>query len=241
MRILNFNDFICESNENEEERVLTPRQLKRLKYFVKKENEVVKYDDLVKYDIPDKIKEHMKTWPIINKSPYSDSFYSSLDIDWGSKPEDSFRVSDHWNYTTIRDGKQRKHCRTDKSVPTTSHLTLAQYKDGIYHVIMCEPTDKHLKKVELNKNKLKHLMDPDTIYQKKVFKNRIANGEIYAEITIKNKTYKGRVYKYTGQELKLIDENNIIVFNEKYLMGQQFKLTLYDKDGNEIEDILKRF
>lgn len=75
MRILNFNNFINESVDVDDT-VLTPRQLRRLKYFVKKENKIVEWEDLDEYDVPNKIKEHMKSWPIINKSPYSDSFYS---------------------------------------------------------------------------------------------------------------------------------------------------------------------
>jgi hypothetical protein len=235
MRLLKFYDFINESD------VKSKKELNRLKYFVQKENEIIEWQNLDKYGIPEKIKTMMKDWPVIQKSPYSDSFYSSTDIGWSHKPEDSYRVSDHWNFTTHRDGKSVKHCITDKSVPTTSHITIAQYRNGIYHVILSEPTEKHVEKEIKQKEKLKYLKDPEVIYQKRLFKDRIHRGEIFGDITIGDKTYKGRISKYTGQEIKIVDDNNNVIFNENYLVGgPQFVLNLYDKQGNKIEDLLKR-
>jgi len=240
MRLLKFYDFIKESTDTD--RVpMTKKQLNRLKYFVQKESEIIEWENLDKYGIPEKIKMMMKDWSVIQKSPYSDSFYSSTDIGWSHKPEGSYRVSDHWNFTTNRDGKSVKHCITDKSVPTTSHITIAQYKNGIYHVILSEPTETHVEKKIKQKEKLKYLKDPEVIYQKKLLKDKILRGEVFGDITISGKTYKGRVLKYTGQELKIVDGNNEMVYNENYLIGgPKFILNLYDKQGNKIEDILKR-
>jgi hypothetical protein len=237
MRLLKFYDFIKESTEVP----MTKKQLNRLKYFVHKENEIIPWENLDKYGIPEKIKMMMKEWSVIQKSPYSDSFYSSTDIGWSHKPEGSYRVSDHWNFTTHRDGKSKKHCETDRSVPTTSHITIAQYKDGIYHVILSEPTEKHKEIQVKQKEKLKYLKDPEVIYQKKLFKDRVNAGEVFGDITISGKTYKGRIMKYTGQELKIVDDNDKIIYNENYLIGgPKFVLNLYDKQGNKIEDLLQR-
>lgn len=246
MRLLKFYDFIKESVETdtEEKPPLTKKQLQRLKYFVHKENEIVPWENLDKYGIPDKIKEMMKEWPVINKSPYSDSFYSTTDISWTHKPNGSYRVSDHWNFTTHRDGKSIKHCKTDKSVPTTSHITIAQYNNGIYTVILSEPTQKHSEKEAKQKEKLKYLKDPEVIYQKRLFKDRITNGEVFCTMEINDKTYKGKVFKYTGQEIKIIDPDDPskVIFSENYLMGgPKYTLDLYDKQGNVIEDIIKRY
>ncbi len=192
-------------------------------------------ENLDKYGIPEKIKMMMKEWPVIQKSPYSDSFYSSTDIGWSHKPEGSYRVSDHWNFTTHRDGKSKKHCKTDRSVPTTSHITIAQYKDGIYHVILSEPTEKNKEVQVKRKEKLKYLKDPEVIYQKKLFKDRVNAGEVFGDITISGKTYKGRIFKYTGQELKIVDADDksftpAVVFSENYLVGgPKFVLNLYYK------------
>ena len=240
MGLLKFYDFINESE------VKSKKELNRLKYFVQKENEIIEWVNLDKYGIPEKIKMMMKDWPVINKSPYSDSFYSSTDIGWSHKPEGSYRVSDHWNFTTHRDGKSVKHCITDKSVPTTSHITIAQYKNGIYHVILSEPTKKHVEKEIKQKEKLKYLKDPEVIYQKRLLKDKIHRGEVFGDITIGDKTYKGRIMKYTGQEIKIVDTDDksfspVVVFSENYLIsGPKFVLNLYDKQGNKIEDILKR-
>ena len=240
MRLLKFYDFIKESVDTEE-LPMTKRQLNRLKYFVHKENEIVPWENLDKYGIPEKIKMMMKEWPIINKSPYSDSFYSSEDISWSSKPENSYRVSDHWNFTTHRDGKSVKHCITNKSVPTNSHITIAQYQNRIYNVILSEPTEKHSEKESRQKEKLKYLKDPEVIYQKRLFKDRIHRGEVFGDITISDKTYKGRIDKYTGQEIRIVDESDNTIFSEKYLLRTtNFTLNLYDKSGSVIEDIIGR-
>ncbi|WP_019038491.1 hypothetical protein [Psychroflexus tropicus] len=92
------------------------------------------HDDLEDFYIPDEIKEMMKNWYVITKSPYSDSFYSSDQIDWCFKPEGSYRVSDHWNFTR-KTG--RIHCVTNKEVIDNEEVCIARYEDGIYRVIAC--------------------------------------------------------------------------------------------------------
>lgn len=65
-----------------------------------------------------------------SKSPYSNSFYNSTDIDWNSKPENSLRVSDHWNFQT----GDEMHCVTDD--PTFKKgWAVGQYKNGTYEII----------------------------------------------------------------------------------------------------------
>ena len=65
----------------------------------------------------------------VSKSPYSMSFYAyenpNEKIDWGYKPENSLRLSDHWNF--INNGKI--HCRTDDFHCAEG---IYQYKNGIY-------------------------------------------------------------------------------------------------------------
>ena len=96
--------------------------------------------DLDDYHIPEDIKKLMKNWYVITKSPYSESFYSSDQIDWGFKPEGSLRVSDHWNFTR-QNG--RIHCVTDKEVINNKDVCIARYEKGIYRVIACykKPTE----------------------------------------------------------------------------------------------------
>ncbi|UMY67842.1 hypothetical protein ML603_08150 [Streptococcus dysgalactiae subsp. equisimilis] len=60
-------------------------------------------------------------------SPYSESFYSSKDIDWGYKPEGSLRVSDHWNF-----GADGEHCPTEEPL---EGWAVCEYRDGLYHLV----------------------------------------------------------------------------------------------------------
>ncbi len=62
-----------------------------------------------------------------SKSPYSESFYSSKDIDWGYKPEGSLRVSDHWDF-----GDEEEHCPTVEKV---QGWAVCKFENGIYHLV----------------------------------------------------------------------------------------------------------
>lgn len=69
----------------------------------------------------------------ISESPYSDSIYSlpqDEKIDWGQKPEFSYRVADHWNWE--QDGKI--HCPTETG--ENYGWALCQVIDGKYRLIM---------------------------------------------------------------------------------------------------------
>lgn len=67
------------------------------------------------------------------RSPYSQSFYDQNDISWESKPENSLRLSDHWNFTTSYDPNE-KHCVTTNPAFKTG-WALARYQHGVYHII----------------------------------------------------------------------------------------------------------
>jgi len=90
--------------------------------------------ELDQFHLPEEIKVMMKNWYVITKSPYSESFYSSDQIDWSFKPEGSYRVSDHWNFTR-QNG--RIHCVTDIEVIDNKEVCIAWYENGIYRVIAC--------------------------------------------------------------------------------------------------------
>lgn len=64
------------------------------------------------------------------RSPYSLSFYNSYDISWNHKPENSLRLSDHWNFTTFG----QTHCQTDD--PNLKQgWALGKYHNGQYQII----------------------------------------------------------------------------------------------------------
>lgn len=62
-------------------------------------------------------------------SPYSYSFYSSKNIDWGYKPAGSLRISDHWNF----ESGNTVHCKTN--VPRFDGWAVGRYNNGIYEII----------------------------------------------------------------------------------------------------------
>ena len=68
---------------------------------------------------------------IITRSPYSDSFYAikeGEDVNWGSKPEGSLRLSDHWNF-----GIRAEHCQTDCDLKQDT--AICQYTNGVYRKV----------------------------------------------------------------------------------------------------------
>src|ERR1035437_1916114 len=200
---------------------------------------IISPEKLNNFSIPDEIQEMMKTWPVIFKSPYGESFYSSTDIGWGSKPANSYRVSDHWNFIT----RENKHCQTSEVVKNNSHITIAKYdaKTHLYDVILSLPTAKHIDKLNKNEIKLKYLKDPETIWRKKILKDRITNGEILIKLTYDGKDYERIVKKFTGGELRIEDSNGNLVFSEKYMgskPGKTTHLELTDKQGNIVENEL---
>ncbi|MCF0210227.1 MAG: hypothetical protein HUK18_06965, partial [Bacteroidales bacterium] len=78
----------------------------------------------VPYDMPIEFVKEIKSWDIINRSPYSFSFYNANGISWEGKPDKSLRIADHWNFYS----KGSTHCVTDTE-PEPNSWTLAKYHD----------------------------------------------------------------------------------------------------------------
>lgn len=144
--------------------------MKFLKEFKLFESKIyIDFDDLDRFLIPEEIKEEMKKWDIITKSPYGESFYSSDKISWGYKPEGSYRVSDHWNFTSK--GSGGIHCVTDKEVEDNKEVCLGQYENGVYKILMCYPKPgKTNQKIERDK---KIYSNEFYMNQRKEFKERL--------------------------------------------------------------------
>lgn len=61
----------------------------------------------------------------VSKSPFSNSFYlhkTGEEITWGSKPENSYRLSDHWNFYS----REAYHC-------CSNEINDDEFAIGIYH------------------------------------------------------------------------------------------------------------
>lgn len=70
-------------------------------------------------------------WDQIVKSPYSNSFYDSDQIDWNYKPELSFRLSDHWNFYS----QGQRHCKIANIEGQFNKPMLAVYVSGGYQEV----------------------------------------------------------------------------------------------------------
>lgn len=91
------------------------------------------------------LKETIKGWAVSSKSPYSYSYYSADDIGWDYKPDKSYRVSDHWNFTCR---KNKKHCQTTEDCPNNTHWSLGIFDASLGKYIIlksCPKLDKGCK------------------------------------------------------------------------------------------------
>ncbi len=97
-------------------------------------------------DLPFELVDEISTWDSIVKSPYGHSYYDA-EVDWGSKPDNSLRISDHWNFTS----QDKLHCETTTKVPNNTHWTIAMY-DAIVNKYVVIKTFK--KSIDLLKNSI---------------------------------------------------------------------------------------
>lgn len=93
-------------------------------------------DGLFPASMPDEVREIIKKWKVVSKSPYSDSFYDITNKSWGEDPDGFMRVADHWNFETRMDDG-RVHAKTDKPVQNNKQWALGKYDadKGVYHII----------------------------------------------------------------------------------------------------------
>ena len=74
--------------------------------------------------------EDIKKYNLNIKSPYSASFYDK-EVDWGNKPDGSYRLSDHWNFYT----GDSTHCQTECGIMHKVALGIYNAKTGKYKII----------------------------------------------------------------------------------------------------------
>jgi hypothetical protein len=82
-------------------------------------------------DIPDAALFDMTKWKTIKQSPYSNSYYDTNTKSWNYTEDKSYRISDHWNFTS----NGEIHCETIGTLK--SGFSLGQYdrKIGKYKII----------------------------------------------------------------------------------------------------------
>ena len=91
-------------------------------------------------------------WKTVSASPYnSSSYYNTDGISWGSKPEGSLRISDHWNF----ESKGKNHCKL-KGIKgyQQDRWIMGKYKNGQYEIIKEFKSDYDSNKVANNQETL---------------------------------------------------------------------------------------
>lgn len=123
--------FIYVAFETEEEkRVYEEKKAAYIKAEKERiEREAREYMEKCIDRLPAAAAAEVRSWKIISKSPYSNSFYNANGISWDSKPEGSLRLADHWNFESCG----AIHCKLNT---TSEYITgtwiLARYEKGVY-------------------------------------------------------------------------------------------------------------
>ena len=208
------------------------------------------------YGIPAELSLEMANWDYRSKSPYSFSFYNMPGKSWTHTPEGILRVSDHWNF----ESRGEKHAVTDRPVENGTHWTLAEYRDGVYHVLKTIPrtganTQKDtVEKFTLDKIQKEYpeLKLPQNRRGGQDFVRHKKTGELLGVIANDTNGKRYSVNTLDGKQISVLKENaEILSVSEldaagKYVYdtsAQKIKSAdpvTYDDDGNVIP-LSKRF
>lgn len=196
---------------------------------------ILSVDELHQYDIPEQIIEQMKTWENIYKSPYSNSFYNTTEVNWGEKPNGSLRVSDHWNFSTRKTKLTgRLHCKTNKNVLNNSKYTIGKYNsEKDIYVVLFSGFKSSIEKKRGFKS------SDENIEKNRIFSNMITNSELYSSFETNGISYKGKVVKLGTGSIRIVDDNDNVIFNLNKSPKKLRKLNnliLFDKNNNLIEN-----
>jgi hypothetical protein len=88
----------------------------------------------------------MADWDVIIKSPYGHSYYSAQP-GWNYKEPDSYRISDHWNFSA----KGTVHCKTTSECPNNSHWTIAKFNGDLQKYEVIQSIEKPIESVKSTK------------------------------------------------------------------------------------------
>jgi len=167
--------------------------------------------------MPPKLLKYMAKNNILYASPYnyryayndSGSYYDTPDKTWDYTPENSLRVSDHWNFTSY--GKT--HCITDIDVQNNINWTVAKWIDGRYMVIATYPKTYIIRKKKEERKSLKNDWLEETFIEK--YKREKAEREEKERIDKLQKKYE----RQRKRREKALKEGRIEVTFEHNLWG----------------------
>ena len=129
------------------------------------------------------------------KSPYGHSYYSH-EVDWGHKPNNSYRLSDHWNFIS----NNKTHCETTTNVNNNTHWSIGKYNSeiGKYEIIVSYPFN-HTKENLIKRKEIKsELMDKYAKYMSDRKKDSIE------KYTFISKSIPEMDFYLNGEKVKLI-------------------------------------
>jgi hypothetical protein len=106
-------------------------------------------------------------------------------------------------------------------------------------VLINTPTYEWKEKERIRKETSQWLKRPEIIRMKIKFKDRVLRGEIFAKVSDKGSDFFGKVHKYTGHEIKLVDGINTIYNHNRLIERKDIEVVLMDSSGNPIDDIFK--
>ncbi|MGL4570432.1 MAG: hypothetical protein ACRCVJ_05160 [Clostridium sp.] len=182
---------------------------------------------------PDEVREEIAKFESINKSPYSESYYNTDEIDWNYKPEGSLRISDHWNFMSHGE----KHCMLDYTEEKVdNNWILAKYINGKYHVIKeFGESDLGYKFIEVTKDELEILKDlynkGGIASSKEWYKKYKIRTNLIKETHIKNKkilSKKVSIEKIKKFRLENKGVKKIVYIEDDYMDVIKMATKIYD-------------
>ncbi len=141
-KLIKRKEYILEVRETLEKELLSLEynflELRKLEGELYKRIEVKKAKEIIKNS--DKL-ELFKiiSKKTVSKSPFSDSTYfhrKNQSIDWGTKPENSYRLADHWNWKQgfNEDYTDAIHCPLKDGKHSSERMICIQ-KNGAYEIL----------------------------------------------------------------------------------------------------------
>ena len=141
-KLIKRKEYILEVRETLEKELLSLEynflELRKLEGELYKRIEVKKAKEIIKNS--DKL-ELFKiiSKKTVSKSPFSDSTYfhrKNQSINWGTKPENSYRLADHWNWKQgfNEDYTDALHCPLKDGKYSNERMICIQ-KNGVYEVV----------------------------------------------------------------------------------------------------------
>jgi len=169
------------------------------------------------------------------QSPFGESFYSK-EKNWDMTLENTLRLSDHWNFQTLK-FSNKIHCKTNIPLENNTMWTIGKYdnKTETYNILISYPIinteENKKKKREIIKTYLKdvHQMGIPTIYKNLVkLKDYVNRDILYAKAEKNGDVLYGKVKSIRRSKVNI---NDTPWNTSKFIKST---ITFYNKDNDVI-------